>query len=562
MSNESTASPQVPTNPPMDDLATTEAQARIAKLALEQQKLTLEHKSLARQLSLQGLLLEWLRAATVPAALLAAALTFYVGYGQLRQSEENRVADRFDKALARLASEKTNERMTGVSGLRLFLKDQNEFRQTAAIHFLINAVAGETDAIVQSAIIDVFSELKGSGAHQGALNQGLSTVVERNRSLTQLLVREWPKRREKERKRRIAEITSLKLKAERIPSPIPEDLLSKLSLKQYLRLLEEEHGPFDNLPASEAVPLKGLADVINALIDAGARHYDFSRVYCHGCKFAPARQLEGGQFDGAFLRRADFSRMKLARTSFRGADIGGAVFFGADLTGANLSNPNEFTVAYSDTSYAFPIFECAKLYGADLAGMVLAVMRREFKTTWQHEHAIGVVGSSFRMAQVDNTTKMPSFSILVFTSVSDAYLDKYPNDRFGALFRDSLPENAVLKDNRSSARFSRSLGHFAKDAAVYETTYSQSADIEISELPRMRKWARPLLKWHLDQSNWKAITLLSEIAALLEKEPPVKLDIPENSGLRNSISCSESALSNLWDLTVDSGLFATKKIED
>jgi hypothetical protein len=73
--------------------------------------------------------MEWLKAASVPVANLGAAITLYVGFGQINQADENRSADRFDKALSRLASEKANERITGVSGLRLFVNDSKSSLQ-------------------------------------------------------------------------------------------------------------------------------------------------------------------------------------------------------------------------------------------------------------------------------------------------------------------------------------------------------------------------------------------------------------------------------------------------
>src|SRR6267154_5775881 len=91
------------------------------KVLLEAAKISLELQLLRRQLSPQGLLMAWLQAASVPVALRGAILVFFVGYGQLRQSADNQAADRFDKALSRLASTRTEERVTGVSGLEFSL---------------------------------------------------------------------------------------------------------------------------------------------------------------------------------------------------------------------------------------------------------------------------------------------------------------------------------------------------------------------------------------------------------------------------------------------------------
>jgi hypothetical protein len=95
----------------------------------QDEKLRFETRLLALQLSRSGRAMEWLKAASVPVANLGAAITLYVGFGQINQADENRSADRFDKALSRLASEKANERITGVSGLRLFVNDSKSSLQ-------------------------------------------------------------------------------------------------------------------------------------------------------------------------------------------------------------------------------------------------------------------------------------------------------------------------------------------------------------------------------------------------------------------------------------------------
>jgi hypothetical protein len=115
------------------------------------QKLSLEQRLLTRQLSLQGLLIEWLKAAAVPVTLLGAITAFFIGFGQLRQNAENQTAERFDKSLTRLASERADERMTGVSGLQLFLRARDSSLQEQTLQFLINALSLEWETRVQGA---------------------------------------------------------------------------------------------------------------------------------------------------------------------------------------------------------------------------------------------------------------------------------------------------------------------------------------------------------------------------------------------------------------------------
>jgi len=137
----------------------TGAQQNAEKGALEIEKLSLERRLLQRQLSAQHLLMGWLQAASVPVALLGAILAFYVGFGQLRQGADHQATDRFDKALIRLASMRPEERMTGVSGLQLFLTDRSPLFQRQALHFLINGLSLETEVRVRGAILDVLAGL-------------------------------------------------------------------------------------------------------------------------------------------------------------------------------------------------------------------------------------------------------------------------------------------------------------------------------------------------------------------------------------------------------------------
>ena len=142
------------------EMGDAQSQINATKDKLETEKLLLETQSLQRQLSVRGVLLAWLQAASVPVALLGAILAFFVGFGQLRQGADSQAADRFDKALTRLASERPDERMTGVSGLNLFLNDASSPLQSQALQFLINRLSLETDARVQGIILDVLNDLK------------------------------------------------------------------------------------------------------------------------------------------------------------------------------------------------------------------------------------------------------------------------------------------------------------------------------------------------------------------------------------------------------------------
>ena len=175
-------------------MSSSEGQRNEDDKAIAADKLALERRLLQRQLSTQGLLMSWLQATSVPVALLGAILAFFVGYGQVRQAADNQAAERFDKALTRLASERSDERLTGVSGLNLFLADRSPLLQKQALHFLVNRLSLETNPQVQGAILDVLTDLPQTHPSQQMLDEALRTAIERNRSLTKSILRNFPKR--------------------------------------------------------------------------------------------------------------------------------------------------------------------------------------------------------------------------------------------------------------------------------------------------------------------------------------------------------------------------------
>lgn len=241
----------------MSDL---QGQLDAEKETLETEKLLLEKRVLQSQLSVSGQVLAWLQAASVPVALLGAILAFFVGFGQLRQGADSQAADRFDKALTRLASERSDERMAGVSGLNLFLNDSNSPLQSQALQFLINRLSLETDARVQGIILDVITDLKPGYPSQQALDDGLRTAVERDRSLTKSIVSAWRKRIIRQQKLSLEKAKVNDLGANEFE--IPAQIIEALSIEQYLALLDAEHGPFERLEEPENMPLRGLSNVI------------------------------------------------------------------------------------------------------------------------------------------------------------------------------------------------------------------------------------------------------------------------------------------------------------
>jgi len=396
---------------------------------LETEKLKLEVRLLERQLSKRWLALEWLKSGTVLVALIGVAVTLWVGFGQVRQAEQTRISERFDKALTRLASEKPNERMTGVSSLRLVLSEPDSSLKTQALHFLVDAASVEIAPLVQSAILDSFADLKQGDVAGTDLNELLKIVLERNRGLATSIRDQWPARVTQDKKEKLAGFPRLNLKADQIPNEIPQSVVAKLTVNEYLTLLEAERGPFEKLKPNLETPLRGLSQLITTLLRLGATANDFSRIACQWCDFSKAGNLSGAKFDKANLEHANFSRVNLKAASFKEANLSDAVFFAANLSDANLRD-NTLEVNWNALTLGLPVFECANLKGADLSGTPLLHYSQELSVL-KPENAHAVFAPRMLLTQIDKTTNLEYFTIVVVTHVSDRFLK---NDLIGSSF--------------------------------------------------------------------------------------------------------------------------------
>lgn len=525
-----------PTTPlsPDDDLARIETQSRIDKLEKEKQKLDLETELLTKQLSRSGRAMEWLKALTVPAALIAAWVTYLSATRQSDSAAENRAADRFDKALARLASEKFNDRITGIAGIRQFLQKSNSPQlQEQALQFLVNAASIETNPQIQDAIQETFTALKPGQVSQTALDNALQTAVERSRILTASIIEAWPGRVEQNKKQRLAQMPALHLRAEDISSPIPDSLIGNLSLKEYQAVLEYETGPFTNALTEERLPLKGLAKLIPRLMKLGGKHQDFSGIYCKDCDFTGIVGLDGCQFNNAHLAGADFSHVSLRGASFQDSNIDGTFFYASDLTGANLSNKAYHGYEtgtpsnHGTISFRFPYLECAKLEGANLTGLVVAVLDRGLGHSSTiiniDTSSLVVWAPSVSNISIDTTTKMDAFTIVVKTVISDRYATNHPFDYDVRGLREKWPNNPLLKsflDQEVTRRRVHDPSMPERDN--YPTTVLiQRVRITSGSLYELKEWPKAALRGYVDQPNWQHVPLMAELTKYL---PPVSAE--------------------------------------
>ncbi len=480
---------------------------------LENEKLKLEIRLLRRQASKRWLALEWLKSGTVLVALLGVGVTLYAGFGQVKQTEQNRLSERLDKALTRLASEKPNERMTGVSSLRLFLNERDISLRAQALHFLVDAASVEADPLVQSAILDVFADLKKSEVSQADLDALLKTVIERNRSLAGSIRDKWSARVRQDKKQKLAGIARLNLKADQIPDDISQSFLMKLTRAEYLDLLDAERGRFEKLEPKVQTPLNGISQLITRLLKLGAKARDFSLISCQWCDFSTARDLSGAKFDKANLEHANFSRVNLKNASFKEANLSDTIFFAADLSNANLRD-NTLDVDWNVITHGLPLFECANLKGADLSGTPLLVYRQNFSGLWSNEHGEGVVAPRMLATQIDRTTNLEYFTIVAVTEVSDAYLRKHPTDgRFAHLFkRDRSSEDPLFLYSLTPCTYRRFKADFRSED-FDETVFSSTSCIQLVNVSgKMISSLRPDLREKL--SGFLAQPSLSDVSLL------------------------------------------------
>jgi hypothetical protein len=544
------------------DLDKVEARKRIAKLDLESEKLKLEQTALRRQLSPPGTLMEWLKAATVPAAVLGAAITFYVGFGQINQAEQNRNADRFDKALTRLASKESNERITGVSGLRLFVNDPKSNLQLPALDFLVNAAAVESEPFVQSAILDAFLDLNNVTITPLGLNEALQTALEDDRSLANTIT-EQSRQQVLEAKRQLI-ARALKVPIENIPNPVPEKLIARLSRSDYLDLLGLEKAKFDSLDPKFGVPMHGLARLISTLVKHGATNKDFSNIYCQGCDFTGAADLSGTSFDRSYLAAADFSHVKLKGASFQNSDLRGVFFFSSDLSGATLTQGRTHPGDYLGLSMSFPYLDCADLRGADLSGTSLLSVQEVFDTKWVGGRAFRVSAPRMLSAQIDNKTKLNRFVVVSYTRITDQYVQMHPKDpAVTVLAASSSGElgSPVLSGVFAPAVFYRFRGAFGIEETGYaETIYLQQSAVDKGSLQRLKP-QMTTVEGYLNQPPLMTLELIKEFENAVNPKiaNPSQPQAQQSSAWvspKTNYGCNDVKHPPSIALTVDSGLFS------
>jgi hypothetical protein len=341
------------------------------------------------------------------------------------------------------------------------------------------------------------------------------------------MIGSWRGRILAQKKQALARFKIAGLNIDSMVYEIPARVLAELSTDQFLQLLDIEHGPFELLDAAEQMPLAGLTMAIQTLLKAGATSSDFKRIYCQTCNFKPAKSLDRASFEEAYLAEADFSHLSLRGASFKEADIGGANFFDADLSMADMSSRRARQgLASKDAGHQLPLLECAKLAGTNLSGLPLLVYGDAFDDYGKYQLFLM---PRMMQTQIDATTKLDRFSIIIASSVTDKYLKQHSSaPQFKSLSGDrdraGWP-NPLFKDDWFEPEYQRVRGTFAVDAERYARTIAtKDLSLTVGDIDRLGQDAF-WLRGHVDQPTLKALKLYSQFT---EKIKGLKVpDTPE-----------------------------------
>jgi uncharacterized protein YjbI with pentapeptide repeats len=305
----------------------------------QKEKLDLEIKQLQQATSRFNRGLEfvkaWAPSLTTFVTLGALIWTINAGITQMRQTQNGQDQDRFDKAISRLGSNSVSERLTGASGLSLFLTTDQASRHAATLRFLGTALVIEKDANVRQAILDTFSHMNPAIVNQDAREDGLQTLLDLNRSAIRARLQQ------------------------------EEDIGHSLATKPQLSELQ-----------SQVNALRASAKAIVIFVKKGSSQHDLSGIDCTDCDFSSDSHpldMSGSNFDHAVLTNATFAGTKLSGSSFDSAYLSGTSFEAAIMQRTHFTGaPHE---SYAVREYQVtgdrprpPSFACADASNADFTG--------------------------------------------------------------------------------------------------------------------------------------------------------------------------------------------------
>lgn len=295
-----------------------------AKQALEIRKLVLEIKALTFKQSLWGRFVELLHSTVPVLAILGLIWTVFTGLHQQESQRVDAESARFERAYTKLGSRLPSERATGVAQASSLLGLAGGIRDKDVLTALANQLALDEEAVVRSAILNVFSNLDRTTS-QDALNATLTTIIDLQRVIVQ----------------------SSGLTPFELATAQPDDR----GLYFIPSWTGGQSAPTAFDPGAlhaTLVRLSNLRAALLSILKAGGRTRTMGYIYCPSCNFAELGiDLSGVSFQGAILPDSEWSRLRLVNATFRDAVIEGANFTGAQLEGADFSN-GEYNLTRQD----------------------------------------------------------------------------------------------------------------------------------------------------------------------------------------------------------------------
>lgn len=425
------------------------------KDALELEKLRLENVNLSRRLSWFGELLEWIKAASVAAALIGILVTFVIGTNQSKQAEETRTSEIVDKALTRMAESSPQVKLSGIAGLHTVLDIGTTEDRRSVLQFLLLDIAAEHNSVIRETIESIFRNLSQSTIPKETLNAVLQTAIDQDRALFQTYFMDSSKLSAARRREILAK--NLQQSNDSVVGVSDLQLLEKQTFDNVLELAKMPSNPFEfSIPAVDLSVddtierLRSLARIVTVLTRLGATANDYSKIFCQQCDFRAALKLEG-RFDDSMLDGANFYGMDLRKASFASASLANADLRFANLQGVTISSPDKLFVWRDRGAAAYdnlwPKLLCADLRGANLTDFLALLIVRTYiysgaktngaKTLVSYKVLMPGLGN----ALYDSVTNASDLFILVVTKTDKEYWENA-----NPLERDELTSHFTSSD--------------------------------------------------------------------------------------------------------------------
>lgn len=388
--------------PPQPEAAELAAE----RLRLEVAKLKAETWAAERQLRPTASLLEWLKAAAVPIAIIGAGVSLYTANRSNDVAREYHEAERVAGAIAQLSTGTSQGRLAAVAQLGFYMR-RSTHEKGAALTPLAMALSAENDPAVASAILATIGTAKEAGVDQESLDATLEEILQGDRDrVVSIRSAKDPIRATSAMPDAAGNVQGATTIAERSASDVHAAVARAIGAHAREDLLDRLR--------KDAV-LERLSRVIVLLVAQGARARSFDEIFCDACDFKKVKRADNGiSFQGALLPDADFERTDLHSANFKNAVLSRASFVGADLRDANLTVDS---LAVGLGEIGPPVFACADLRGSDLSGQPLLIAT----TSLTSFPTVDLEGLRLDQTKVDHRTRLKSLAIATHVEIDKQF---------------------------------------------------------------------------------------------------------------------------------------------